>query len=125
MNLWAIVSHDPHGLIRNYTEMWQKLQEKGENYYFKVRDDFNRRQDPYLFFFLLWTCRTGLIRFNQTGEFNSGFHEARPSMSPERVESLVADWRRRLDGKNGHFFTRDYREVTSKTGDLLYLDPPY
>jgi DNA adenine methylase len=125
MKLWTVVFDDPHGLTRKYREMWRKLQEKGENYYFKVRDDFNRRQDPYLFFFLLRTCRTGLVRFNQAGEFNSGFHEARPGMSPERIELLVADWRRKLDGKNVHFFTRDYREVNSKTGDLLYLDPPY
>jgi DNA adenine methylase len=125
MKLWTVVSDDPHGLIRKYGEMWRKLRENGETYYFKVREDFNRRQDPYLFFFLLRTCRTGLVRFNQAGEFNSGFHDARPGMFPERVEALVADWRRRLDGKNVHFFTRDYREVTSKTGDLLYLDPPY
>ncbi len=125
MKLWTVVFNDPHGLTRKYREMWQKLQERGETYYFKVRDDFNRRQDPYLFFFLLRTCRTGLVRFNQAGEFNSGFHEARPGMSPERIELLVADWRRRLEGKNVHFFTRDYREVNSKTGDLLYLDPPY
>ena len=125
MKLWTVVSDDPHGLIRKYREMWRKLKEKGESYYFKVRDDFNRGQDPCLFFFLLRTCRMGLVRFNQSGEFNSGFHDARPGMSPERVESLVDDWRRRLDGKNVHFFTRDYREVTSKSGDLLYLDPPY
>jgi DNA adenine methylase len=119
------VSDDPHGLIRNYREMWGKLQDEGGNYYFKVRDDFNRCQDPYLFFFLLRTCRTGLVRFNQAGEFNSGFHDSRPGMSPERVESLVARWRQRLDEKNVHFFKRDYRGVASKTGDLLYLDPPY
>jgi DNA adenine methylase len=125
MKLWTVVSDDPHGLIRNYREMWGKLQDEGGNYYFKVRDDFNRCQDPYLFFFLLRTCRTGLVRFNQASEFNSGFHDSRPGMSPERVESLVARWRQRLDGKNVHFFKRDYREVASKTGDLLYLDPPY
>jgi DNA adenine methylase len=125
MTLWTVVSDDPRGLIRSYREMWGKLQEKGESYYFKVRDDFNRRQDPYLFFFLLRTCRTGLVRFNRAGEFNIGYHHARPGMSPERVESLVDNWRRRLDGKNVHFITRDYREVRSKTGDLLYLDPPY
>jgi DNA adenine methylase len=125
MKLWSIIATDPHGLMRKYRESWRKLQEKGEPHYFKVREDFNRRQDPYLFFFLLRTCRTGLVRFNKAGEFNSGFHNARQGMSPERVESLVADWRRRLDGKDIHFFTRDYREVKSKKGDLLYLDPPY
>lgn len=125
MKLWVVVADDPHGLLRKYREMWRKLQEKGEGYYFKVRDDFNRRQDPYLFFFLLRTCRTGLVRFNQAGEFNSGFHGARPGMSPEQVEALLAEWRRRLDGNHVCFCTRDYREVIAKTGDLLYLDPPY
>jgi len=48
MKLWAVIGDDPHGLMRKYREMWRKLQEKGETYYFKVRDDFNRRQDPYL-----------------------------------------------------------------------------
>ena len=93
MKLWTVVFDDPHGVMRKYGEMWRKLREKGETYYFKVRDDFNRRQDPCLFFFLLRTCRTGLVRFNQVGEFNSGFHDARPGMSPERVgaRSLTGD----------------------------------
>jgi hypothetical protein len=46
-------------------------------------------------------------------------------MDPETVRLIVEDWGRRLSSKDVRFSVRDYRQVTTQEGDLLYLDPPY
>lgn len=125
IELWQVVRDDPEGLVRRYAEGWATLRSQGKGFYYEVRDRFNRTGDPYLFFFLLRTCRNGLVRFNRDGLFNSGFHGARPGMDPETVEAVLADWWRRLGTRPVRFAVRDYREVASGAGDLLYLDPPY
>ena len=125
IELWQVVRDDPQGLVRRYAENWSTFQSQGKDFYYEVRERFNRSNDPYLFFFLLRTCRNGLVRFNRDGEFNSGFHGARPGMAPEFVEAILADWWRRLGRMEVHFAVRDYREVSTGAGDLIYLDPPY
>jgi len=125
IELWQVVRDDPDGLVRRYAEMWTSLRARGKDFYYEVRHHFNRTGDPYTFFFLLRTCRNGLIRFNREGQFNSGFHGARPGMAPETVEALLGDWWRRLGATDVRFSVRDYREVSTAPGDLLYLDPPY
>lgn len=46
-------------------------------------------------------------------------------MDPETVRLIVEDWGRRLSSKDVRFSARDYRQVATQKGDLLYLDPPY
>ena len=123
--LWQVIEDDPSGLVDEYTKNWRLLQVSGAVYYREVRQALNDSNDPYLFFFLLRTCRNGLVRFNRDGEFNAGFHGARPGMKPKTVKALVEDWGRRLASKDVRFSGRDYREVVAQQGDLLYLDPPY
>jgi DNA adenine methylase len=123
--LWKIVQNDPTGLIEAYAENWRMLQLHGAEYYHQVRQTFNETQNPYLFFFLLRTCRFGRIRFNQAGKFNGCFHPSNLGMAPERVRTLAQTWHRRLASKDISLSARDYRQVTTQPGDVLYLDPPY
>ncbi len=125
IELWQVVRDDPEELIHRYAESWTRLQSEGKEFYYELRERFNRTHDPYLFFFLLRTCRNGLVRFNRDGEFNAGFHGARPGMAPEFIEAILADWWGRLGSREVHFAVRDYREVSTGAGDLIYLDPPY
>lgn len=125
VELWQVVRDDPEGLVRRYAEMWDLLRSGGRHYYYEVRHEFNTVNDPYLFFFLLRTSRNGLVRFNRNGEFNTGYRGDNPGMAPETVESLVEGWGARLRRRDVRFAVRDYREVASEAGDLLYLDPPY
>ncbi len=76
-------------------------------------------------FFLLRTCRAGHVRFNQANEFNGSLLGARPGMATERVQALAQNWHRRLALKDVSFSVRDYRQIATTEGDLLYLDPPY
>ena len=125
IELWKVVKDEPALLVDEYQRHWRLLQSGGADYYKEVRHEFNRSQDAHRFFFLLRTCRNGLVRFNQDGKFNSGFHGDRPGMDPKTVKRIVEDWGRRLTGKDVRFSDLDYRIISPQEGDLLYLDPPY
>jgi site-specific DNA-adenine methylase len=105
--------------------MWRSLQAEGKQYYYATRQTFNLTGDPCQFFFLLRTCRHGLVRFNRRGEFNVGFGRGMHKVEPERIRPVLEDWHRLLKARDVRFFVRDYAEVRSQEGDVLYLDPPY
>lgn len=125
IELWRIVKTSPRLLIDEYDRLWGELQEEGATYYLDAREQFNECGDPCLFFFLLRTCRNGLVRFNQKGEFTANFHHGRKGMRPENVKAVVEDWSRKLRENDVRFYVRDFRRVRSSENDLLYLDPPY
>ena len=125
IGLWRLVKDNPRELNLKYEEMWRKLQGEGAAFYQSVRDDFNESGSPVLYFFLLRTCRNGLIRFNQKGEFTAGFHHGRSGMKPETVRRIILDWSTELKNYDVRFYHRNYQRIQASGGDLLYLDPPY
>ena len=125
IELWRLVKDDPRRIIDEYEALWARLRESGDEVYYSTRDEFNDCGDPALFFFLLRTCRNGLVRFNESGRFTSAFHHGRNGMTPNQVKGVVEDWATKLREHNVRFYVRDYRRIESDEGDLLYLDPPY
>ena len=123
--LWQLVRKNPRPIQREYERHWNALRRRGTEVYFEVRESFNRTHDPCEFFFLLRTCRNGVVRFNTKGEFNTGYHAGRMGVTPQQTRVLLRDWHERLSGRDVDFSVRDYLEVSSRPGDLLYLDPPY
>lgn len=125
IGLWRMVKDNPRLLVLRYEEMWRRLQVERAAYYLSVRDEFNESGSPTLFFFLLRTCRNGLIRFNQQGEFTAAFHHGRTGMKPDTVRRIILDWSTTLRQHDVRFYHRNYQRVQASTEDLLYLDPPY
>jgi DNA adenine methylase len=125
IELWQQIRSDPATVQRRYEEMWATLGRKGKDFYFEVRDRFNKSHDPCDFFFIMRTCRNGFVRFNQKGQFTVGFHHKRNGIPPDEVHPLLQNWHRLLMKHDVTFAVRDYREVSSRVRDLLYLDPPY
>ncbi|QDT24444.1 Dam family site-specific DNA-(adenine-N6)-methyltransferase [Gimesia chilikensis] len=125
IGLWRMVKENPRKLVLRYDEMWRKLQKEGASFYQSVRDEFNDSQCPALFFFLLRTCRNGLIRFNQQGNFTAAFHHGRGGMKPDTVRRIILDWSNLLRQYDVRFYWRNYQRIQASEGDLLYLDPPY
>ena len=101
------------------------LLKRGQDFYWEVRDRFNRDHDPCDFFFVLRNCRNTWVRFNQNGEFNVGFNHKRKGIPPHEAHALLQDWHSLLTNNDVRFAVRDYREVRSRSQDVLYLDPPY
>lgn len=125
IGVWNLVKHEPRRLLDAYETMWQGLLREGKQYYYAIRQTFNLTGDPCQFFFLLRTCRRGLIRFNRRGEFNVGFGRGMHKVEPDRMRPILEDWHRLLKARDVRFRVVDYVEVRSQKGDVLYLDPPY
>jgi DNA adenine methylase len=125
IDLWNTVIRDPRMLASRYEEMWNGLKERGKLYYEEVRDRFNETGDPCDLFFLLRTCRIGLIRFNRRGQFMVSYHLGKDGLPPEAARRLISEWHHRLRSHDVQFAVRDFATVRSKVGDFLYLDPPY
>lgn len=122
---WTMVRDKPEHLIDDYTRQWTALQADLPNYFYVVRDRFNTEHRPEDLNFLMRTCVNGIVRFSKGGQFNNSFHLSRKGMLPLRFAKIVRDWSSHIQGME--FRTGDFEETTAdaKSGDFIYLDPPY
>lgn len=125
IELWKAIKEKPTLVADEYKNRWDKLQEKGQEVYYQVRDRFNQTRNCFDFLFLTRTCVNGLIRYNARGEFNNSFHLSRPGINPDTLRSQLLLWSKHI--RKFDFYNVDYRECLSivKKGDFVFLDPPY
>jgi DNA adenine methylase len=125
IELWKAIRDNPEDTASQYEIRWQRLQKEGYETFYDIRNSFNVTRNPYDLLFLTRTCVNGLIRFNNSGEFNNSLHHTRPGISPNRLRPLICHWSQTIQKVD--FVVADYRETLSnaKQGDLVFLDPPY
>ncbi len=120
----------PSKVRRFLCEEGAKLSQEGEQYYYAVRDRFNRNGDPLDFLFLNRACFNGMVRFNRKGEFNTPFCRKPDRFSPAYITKIVHQVERLTELFAVCRFTfqrRDFVDAISeaKKDDLIYCDPPY
>ena len=119
------------GSIRSYLEREGKLlSERGESYYYEVRERYNRTHDVLDFLFLNRACFNGLIRYNQSGKFNVPFCRNAKRYSKQYITKIVNQVRSIesiMRNKSWQFVVQDFRDIISSCSstDILYCDPPY
>jgi len=125
IELWKAVQAEPDSVVKDYEDQWTKLQADFPGYFYKVRERFNRQPNPLDLSFLMRTCVNGIVRFNDSGEFNNSFHLSRKGMEPRRFEQTVQAWSERIRGVR--FLCQDYEATVAEAheGDFVYFDPPY
>lgn len=106
------------------------LSEKGEDYYYFIRERFNDGPNPYDFLFLNRAGFNGLMRFNKKGKFNVPF-----CRKPERFRrSYITKIVNQVKKVSAVFLNMDlefrigdweelYADLSNR--DFVYLDPPY
>ncbi|AJA41426.1 DNA methyltransferase [Geobacillus virus E3] len=130
IDLWNTIKNNPSDLIESYFTMWHELNaddniERKKQYFYSVRERFNRERKSSDFLFLSRTCVNGLIRYNSKGEFNTSFHFSRKGIKPEKLKEIVLYWSEKLNENNIKFICCDYKEIITTENDFMYLDPPY
>ena len=108
----------------------KKLASYGENYYYLVRERFNKNGDPLDFLFLNRACFNGLIRFNSKGEFNVPFCRNTNRFRHAYVSKIVnqiSQIQQIMQDKEWEFRVGDWKECVKNVerDDFVYLDPPY
>ncbi|WP_080845680.1 DNA adenine methylase [Cytobacillus gottheilii] len=130
ISLWNEIKSNPLDIIETYFKLWKELNadediERKKQYFYSVRERFNKTRNPHDFLFLSRTCTNGLIRFNSSGNFNTSFHFSRNGIVPESLQKIIIDWSNKLNENDVQFIHRSYELINTLEGDLLYLDPPY
>jgi DNA adenine methylase len=125
INAFVVARDDPKGFMAAVDQHFSRRTE--ESYFYQVRS-----QDPTLLssveraartVFLNKTCFNGLYRVNSEGRFNVPWGGYKHPTLYERENVLAASVA--LHGTK--IILSDYRKVCprAKTGDFVYLDPPY
>jgi len=125
IDIWNLAKMKPEFLSKEYEKRWSQLQQEGYLYYYKMRESFNKKQNPLDLLFISRTCVNGLIRFNRNGDFNNSFHHSRRGIQPFKFKKIIHNWSKII--RNYEFLTKDYKELTARAnkGDFIYMDPPY
>lgn len=122
--------NDPFALIEKYTKVWSEQFSYGDGHlehFYCVRNHFNNgEQTAENMLYLLARCVKGSVRYGKNGNFNQSPDKRRHGTNPKNMAENISAISTMLKGKTV-FSACDYREVFEmvKSGDLVYMDPPY
>jgi DNA adenine methylase len=103
----------------------KRVPNANEDLYYKIRDLFNHPDESYLdgvlYFFINKTAYSGMIRYNNSGEYNVPFGRY-PNLNTRLVTEQHHDL---LQG--AELYSLDYSAIfeMAQEDDFMFLDPPY
>jgi len=118
-------------IVREYlTEESEKLKDKGEIFYYNVRERFNNNINSLDFIFLNRACFNGIIRFNRKGKFNVPFCKKSERFSKSYITKIVnqvENIQKLISYYDWDFVIQDYVTTLNSvsSNDFIYCDPPY
>jgi len=123
--LGLIINH-PAEIADYYETIWNQQHDDPIEHYYRVREDFNRTEDPRLFLYLLARCAKGSVRYNTERLFNQSPDKRRHGTRPETMRENIFGVSALLKGKSV-ISSLDYKDVLSYVNedDIVYMDPPY
>lgn len=112
------------------TREGEMLLNKGEDYYYYVRDRFNAEHSPLDFLFVNRAGFNGMIRFNRKGGFNIPFCRKPQRFAQAYVTKIVNQvaWVGKvIKSKEFVFKCQDFDQTIREASpnDIVYCDPPY
>ena len=103
----------------------ERVPNANEELYYRMRDLFNHPDgsllDGVLYFFINKTAYSGMIRYNNNGEYNVPFGRY-PNLNTRLITQQHSNL---LQG--AELFNFDYRQIfdMAQEDDFIFLDPPY
>lgn len=106
------------------------LSEKGEDYYYEVRERFNKSPSSLDFLFLNRSCFNGVMRFNRHGKFNVPYCHKKDRFAQAYITKIANQINAVsiiIANSDFVFEVADFRNTLScvEKNDLIYADPPY
>jgi len=126
MELWKEIIERPNDLVNRYEQLWNDQHTDKKEYFFKVREKFNKTHEPHHLLFLLARIVKGAVRYSSKGYFNQSADNRRSGMRPETMRKNIIAVSATLSNK-AQLYSEDFRDVVTraKKNDLIYMDPPY
>lgn len=103
----------------------KRVPNANEELYYHMRDLFNHPDDTYLdgvlYFFINKTAYSGMIRYNNNGEYNVPFGRY-PNLNTRMITQQHSELLQKAE-----LFSVDYRQIfdMAEEDDFIFLDPPY
>ncbi len=126
IKLWEKIINSPEYLVKKYHDIWLGQIDREEEYYYEIRNLFNKTHKPEYLLFLLAKCVKAAVRYNSSGEFNQSPDKRRKGRRPENMRTDILRVSQLLKGKS-KLTSLNYEDLIDDLteGDLVYLDPPY
>ena len=126
MTLWEWILNHPSKLAERYEQLWNDQHPNRKEFFFQIRDEFNRSHQPHHLLYLLARIVKGSVRYSSEGSFNQSPDNRRSGMSPNKMRIHLLGVSTLLAGKTTLSAT-DFRMAVSDAAleDLVYMDPPY
>lgn len=130
IDTFNMIKNLPLVILETYEYFWKELNkdnnlDRKKEYFNFIRQQFNLKKDPCLFFFLMRTTTNGMPRYNSKGEFNNSFHITRNGIEPKILKPILLKWAELLNQYNVQFIHQPYINIKPTDNDFIYLDPPY
>ncbi len=103
----------------------KRVPNNNEYLYYKLRDEFNYPTGKYLegtlYFYINKTAYSGMIRYNNNGEYNVPFGRYK------NFNTDLISRKHNLLLQNAEIFNLDYLEIFNRATprDIMFIDPPY
>lgn len=125
MRLWDILLNSPEDISSSYARLWHEQTGKKE-YYFFIREEFNKTGKPEYLLYLLARCVKASVRYNARGEFNQSPDNRRRGRLPQNMSADIYAVSQLLGGRTV-LSAVDYHRILQSASpyDLIYMDPPY
>lgn len=125
IGLWERIINDPEGLVEDYGTMWLEQQPDPRAYFLRVREEFNRTQDPTLLLYLLCRVVKAAVRYSKGGEFNQSADHRRLGAKPSNMRQRIYEASELMQGVELHRGSYEPFLVQAPRDCLVYMDPPY
>lgn len=118
-------------IVRSFLEEeGSKLSEKDDEYYYIVRDRFNKEHNPLDFLFLNRCCFNGMIRFNRFYKFNVPYGHKPNRFSKAYITKIVNQVKHiqmKIQENDWEFECCSFENTIARAteDDFIYCDPPY
>lgn len=124
--LWEMIIGQPELLSKQYEDLWNAQLGDPYNYYFNIRNKFNKDPAAAEFLYLAARCVKNAIRFNSSGEFNQGVDKRRLGTKPQKMSKSIHGVSALLQNK-ALVRSGDFQEIIKDAtpDDLIYMDPPW
>ncbi len=111
-------------------EKSERLLEKGADYYYEIREQFNNEHNPLDFLFLNRSCFNGMIRFNKYNKFNVPFCQ-KPNRFDKAYISKIVNQIQYIEDflaiRDVVFVCQSFAKTIQESSEntFFYCDPPY
>ncbi len=118
-------------IVRSFLEQeGQKLETMDDEYYYEVRERFNKYHNSLDFLFLNRSCFNGMMRFNKKFEFNVPYGHKPNRFAKAYVTKIVNQVKHieeLLDNNDWSFKCQSFEKTVAEASEnsFIYCDPPY